>query len=173
MGRGRGDHGGPPPGGNSGGLVPTPMGMVPAHMAMQMGMNNPMAMQGMFSGGMGGMDPMMMNMGGMDPMMVNPNQNRPLTSLQFGICVLLNPCVLLGARLVHYLVAPPLQSPSCGKHFPWSCHGRWRQLGSDAGYEPDDGSQDADDGGRAWYGHEWHGGPWERSGATPQATAAA
>lgn len=69
MGRGRGgggDHGGPPRG-PPGNMVPTPMGMVPAHIAMQMGMSNPMAMQGMFPGGMGGMDPMMMNMP-MDPM---------------------------------------------------------------------------------------------------------
>lgn len=67
MGRGRGDHPGPPQVGPPGNLVPTPMGLVPAHVAMQMGIN-PMAMHGMMAGGMGGMDPMMMNMP-MDPMM--------------------------------------------------------------------------------------------------------
>ena len=72
MGRGRGGEPQPPRGGMANNLVPTPMGMVPAHVAMQMGMSNPMAMQGMFPGGMPGgeaMNPMMMNMG-MDPMMV-------------------------------------------------------------------------------------------------------
>lgn len=60
MGRGRsGDHGGGPRGPPGGGMVPTPMGMMPAQMAMQMGMSNP---TGVFPGGMGGMDPMMMNM---------------------------------------------------------------------------------------------------------------
>ena len=71
-GRGRGGEPQPPRGGLGGNMVPTPMGMVPAHVAMQMGMSNPMAMQGMFPGGMPGaeaMNPMMMNMG-MDPMMV-------------------------------------------------------------------------------------------------------
>ena len=67
-GRGRGERGGAPFG-PPGNLVATPMGMVPAHMALQMGMSNPMGMPGMFPGGMGGVDPMaMMGMDGMDPM---------------------------------------------------------------------------------------------------------
>lgn len=71
MGRGRGGEPHPSRGGPGGNMIPTPMGMMPAQMAMQMGMSNPMAMQGMFPGGMPGgegMNPMMM---GMDPMMVS------------------------------------------------------------------------------------------------------
>ena len=85
MGRGRGDHAVPPQGGHpgAGNLVPTPVGMVPAHVAMQMGMN-PMAMQGMMPGSMAGMP----GLEGMNPMMMNMQMD-PMMQMQVCSCLLI------------------------------------------------------------------------------------